>query len=84
MQNFYYKSGNGSYPSCDVDNEEMIELPPSMITNTDIITEIYGSKFQSPDHVSQFSNVAILAPKNDHCQEINNKVLDLIPGNVTT
>ena len=28
----------------------------------------------------KFCNVAILAPKNDHCQEINAKILDLIPG----
>lgn len=28
----------------------------------------------------KFRNVAILSPKNDHCQKINAKILDLIPG----
>ena len=36
------------------------------------------------EDVLKFSKVAILAPKNDHCRAINNKVLDLIPGEVKT
>jgi len=35
--------------------------------------------------VLKFSEVAILAPKNNHhCSEINEKVLDIIPGDVQT
>jgi ATP-dependent DNA helicase PIF1 len=78
---FLLQIGNGTYPTCDLDDDETIELPQSIITNTDIVTEIYGNNFESPDHVSKFSKVAILAPRNDHCQEINEKTLSLIPGN---
>ena len=46
----------------------------------DIITEIYGQTFNSPENVLQFSKVAILAPKNDHCRRFNDKVLETIPG----
>lgn len=78
---FLLEIGNGTYPCSEAD-EETIELPLSVITNTDIVTEIYGKKFNSPEDVLQYSKVAILAPRNDHCQEINKRVLELIPGNV--
>ena len=80
---FLLKIGNGTYPCSDSDNEVIIELPPSMLS-TDIITDIYGENFSSPEDVIQFSKVAILAPKNDHCREINEKILNLIPGELKT
>ena len=52
------------------ENENMIEFPTSIIFE-DIIIEIYGQTFNSPEDVLQFSKVAILASKNDHCHRIN-------------
>lgn len=60
------------------------ELPSNIITKEDIYFEIFGKGFQSLDDVLNFSNFAILAPKNEHCNEINSKVLDLILGTART
>lgn len=73
---FLLQIGNGTFPHSD---SGIIELPTSTISE-DIIRDIYGEKFDTPEDVVKFCNVAILAPKNDHCQEINAKILDLIPG----
>ena len=80
---FLLQVGNGTYPHSKSENENMIELPSSIISE-DIITEIYGQTFNSPEDVLQFSKVAILAPKNDHCRRINDKVLEMIPGKART
>lgn len=76
---FLLQIGNGEYPSVDSGNSESIDLPSSLIANSDIVSEIYiyGRNF-SELGMEQFSKVAILAPKNEHCNEINQKVLDLI------
>jgi len=37
-----------------------------------------------PEDLLKFSKAAILAPKNDHCRAINDKVFDLIPEEVKT
>ena len=69
----FLRVSNGTYPTCDLDDDEIIEL------NTDIVIEIYGNNFGSPDHVSKFSKITILAPRNDHCQEINERIFNFIP-----
>jgi len=73
---FLLKIGNGEYPSND---ENMIDLPPSFISETDIVSEVYGKNLSS-HNCSNFAKTAILAPKNEHCDEINEKVVGLLPG----
>ena len=80
---FLLQIGNGTFPHSGPENKSTIELPASIISE-DIRKDVYGERFDGPEDVLKFSKVAILAPKNDHCQAINNKVLDLIPGEVKT
>ena len=74
---------SGTFPHSSSENGGIIELPASIISE-DIIRDVYGEKFDTPEDVRKYSNVAILAPKNDHCQKINDKILDLIPGEAKT
>ena len=67
---FLLQIGNGTSPNSGPENESNIELPASIISE-DIIEDVYGERFDSPEDVQKFSNVAILAPKNDHWQTIN-------------
>ena len=80
---FLLQIGNGTFPHSNSENENMIKLPLGIISE-DIVEDIYGRTFNSPDDVLQFSKVAILALKNDHCRRINNKVLEMIPGEART
>lgn len=76
--NFLLKVGNGQYT---VNDDGLVELPSSLISELDIVTKIYGQNF--PLEASYLSRCAILAPKNEHCDEIK-KVLDLLPGTSKT
>lgn len=78
--NFLLQIGNGDYPAVSDEQMDTIALPTVIIAKKDIISEIYGESFDLPDKFINFANVAILAPKNEHCNEINSKVIDLIPG----
>lgn len=77
--NFLLEIGNGQYAAND---DGLVELPSSLIPKLDIVSEIYGQNF--PLEASYLSRRAILAPKNNHCDEINKKVLDLLPGTSRT
>ena len=70
-------------PHSKTENKEIINLPPRIISE-DIITDVYGQEFESLEHVLEFSKVALLASKNEHCGEINSKVLNSIPGEART
>lgn len=74
---FLLKIGDGMYPN----EENIVQLPASMIF-TNIIGDICGEEFRTLEEIMLFSKVAILAPKNDQCREINEEVLDRIPGEV--
>jgi len=80
---FLLQIGNCSFPHSGLENESTVELPANNICE-DMIKDVYGERFDSPEDVLKFSKVAILVPKNDYCWAINNKVLDLIPGEVKT
>ncbi|XP_054259294.1 ATP-dependent DNA helicase pif1-like [Macrosteles quadrilineatus] len=79
--NFLLEIGNGEYPTID---DKSVDLPPPLISDSDIVSEIYGKNLQTPMDSSYLSKCAILAPKNEHCEEINKRVLDLIPGSSKT
>ena len=80
---FLLEIGDGVNPSADKDMPEFIDLPTSIITETDIITEIYGKDIASSCS-NDFTNCAILAPKNEYCNEINDKIVELLPGDSKT
>ncbi|GBN33997.1 hypothetical protein AVEN_69816-1 [Araneus ventricosus] len=82
---FLLQIGNGEYPhQTNEVGKELIKLPNTIICKSGIVTEIYGNKFRSPEEAFTFPKVAILAPNNEHCQNINGKVLDLIAGETRT
>jgi len=83
LADFLLQTGNGEYPSANCMNVQAVDLPPSIIAENDIVTEIYGEQLKSCTDISRISNVAILASKDDHCNDINAKVLNL-PGKYTT
>lgn len=59
---------------------EIIDLP-SRIISTDIINDVYGGEaFAYPENILKLSNVAILAPNNNHCRKINENMFKLISG----
>ena len=45
---------------------------------------MFSKSFASPDDIINSFKFAILAPKNEHCNEINSKVLDPITGTQKT
>jgi len=71
--NFLLEIGNGQYPAND---DGLVDLPSSLISNFDIVSEIYGQNSLFPLETSYLSRCAILAPKNEHYDEINKRVLD--------
>lgn len=80
FSDFLIQIGNGEYPSINGEPEGTIELPSSIVVQKDIVSEIYGEAIFSPDDVRRFYETAILSPKNEHCDYINSKVIDLLPG----
>ena len=75
--NFLLDIGNGQYPT---DDDGLVDLPSSLISDSDIVHQIYGQNSSFLLDTSYLSKCAILAPKNEHCDEINKRVLDLLPG----
>jgi ATP-dependent DNA helicase PIF1 len=79
--NFLLKIGNGEFPTND---DGTVNLPSLIISELDIVTQIYGKTLPVDSVSSYYSKCAILAPKNEHCDEVNRRVLDLIPGKIKT
>jgi len=72
--------GNGEYPPINPDSiEYSIEIKSSLLSN-DIKKYVFGNIIFNLENVSIFSQFAILAPKNEHCDEINNSVVNMLPG----
>lgn len=83
FSNFLLQIGNGQYKSADENGSQLISLPPTLLTNEDIVTATYGNNISDMQNYD-FAKMAILAPKNDHCKTINAKVLALLTGETTT
>lgn len=75
---FLLSIGDGNYPICQPPFS--IELPSNIIlkNNENIIDSVYGTS--KPIEVSILKKLAILGPKNLHCDEINNKILNELPS----
>ena len=76
--NFLLKIGNDEYPSDD--DDDLMDLPASLISDLDIVSELYTYDQSSPLETSDHAKCSILAPKNEQYDEINKRVLDLLPG----
>jgi len=77
------KLGNGSIPNDNNLPEDNIIIPDSMLLQKgqDLITEVFGNSFVNNDSTI-YTKAAILCTTNDDCQVINNKINDIISGNV--
>lgn len=77
---FLLQMGNGEYPLINPDSDEYsIEIIPSLLSKN-IIKDVFGNIIFNLKNVSIFSQFAILAPKNEHCDEINNSIVNMLPG----
>ena len=59
------------------DSEGWVTIPPSLLSNGDILSEIFEDRFNDPEI---FAERAILAPKNVDVNEMNDNVLQKIDG----
>lgn len=63
-------------------NSKKASIIQKSIISENIVSEIYNEVLS--ESTFNLSEIDILAPKTDHCKEINYKVLKLLPGNVKT
>jgi len=72
--------GNGEYPLINPDSDKYsIEIKPSLLSKN-IIKDVFGNIIFNLENVFIFSQFEILAPKNEHCDEINNSIFNMFPG----
>lgn len=68
-------------------SDESVSIRPSMLatpnTIAGLISEIYGGLEHRHREASFLTGRAILAPRNVDVESINNKVLDMMPGQVS-
>ena len=70
--------GNGELNDTSV-QPETIDIPPECVCDGDLIDEV----FSTSDH-SNLQGRVILSPKNEHCLQVNERVLGTLPGEVRT
>jgi ATP-dependent DNA helicase PIF1 len=81
--NWLIKLGNGELPATDGLDEDIIEIPAELITDGSLVTEIFGEVL-NPGQCELLAQRAILCPKNDSVDEINNEILDRLDGQSKT
>lgn len=72
--------GSGSANASDTD---FIQIPREMLCHGDLIERIYGPDIANLSE-QDLKSKAILCPKNSHCLEINNKIIQQLPGTEMT
>ncbi|XP_039608840.1 ATP-dependent DNA helicase pif1-like [Polypterus senegalus] len=77
------KLGEGTLTNDIGLDEELIEIPPSMLCKGDIVKEIFEDKLHVAD-IPNFVNKFILTPINKVCNELNEKILNLLDGECVT
>ncbi|GBP55934.1 ATP-dependent DNA helicase PIF1 [Eumeta japonica] len=70
------KVGDGS---ANEDSDDHLELPRRCIVDNSIVDHIFGVSLNTNDYKS-YSMKAILTPKNDDCFQLNDQVVEKIPG----
>ena len=86
FSSFLLPTGNGDHPAGQVDGKELIRLPDDMCMPTedlhDLVHHVYGDTDLLLDkhHIMQRE---ILTPRNDTAHEINDVVMQRLPGEVS-
>ena len=80
--------GNGTFPSHTIDGiENLIKIPNKWLSKTsnlnDLIAESFDEIADEYKDSNYFANTAILTPLNKDVHEINEKVLEKVPGDET-
>nr|CAH7763896.1 unnamed protein product [Callosobruchus chinensis] len=70
------KVGDGS---ANEDSDDHLELPRRCIVDNSTVDHIFGVSLNTNDYKS-YSMKAILTPKNDDCFQLNDQVVEKIPG----
>ncbi|UYV61151.1 hypothetical protein LAZ67_1003601 [Cordylochernes scorpioides] len=71
------KLGNGELTNDLGLDSDTFEIPSEMVCNGDLVKEIYGDKLL-PSDFEQYTDKAILCPRNVDVDDINNRVLDIL------
>ena len=74
FKEFLLKVGEDRVPK---DDEGKIEIPLHLRSNGNLIDEIFQGVYDNPDHLN---TRAILCPTNAYVDEMNKRILDLMPG----
>ncbi|UYV73006.1 hypothetical protein LAZ67_10001495 [Cordylochernes scorpioides] len=77
------KLGNGELTNDLGLDSDTFEIPSEMVCNRDLVKEIYGDKLL-PSDFEQYTDKAILCPRNVDVDDINNRVLDILEGDSIT
>lgn len=77
------KLGNGTLSDDNGLSEGVVEIPLSMICKGSLVDWVFGKKIQ-PGNISEFSERAILCPKNSDVDKLNDDVLNIVEGNDKT
>ncbi|UYV62407.1 hypothetical protein LAZ67_2000442 [Cordylochernes scorpioides] len=73
------KLGNGELTNDLGLDSDTFEIPSEIFCNGDLVKEIYGDKLL-PSDFEQYTDKAILCPRNVEVDDINNRVLDILEG----
>jgi hypothetical protein len=77
-----HKLGDGKLPH-HKKIEEAIEIPSDFIIKNSIVDFVFGKRISSKD-IESFSDRAILCPKNDATNEINDQIVERLEGQYKT
>ncbi|UYV71710.1 hypothetical protein LAZ67_9000098 [Cordylochernes scorpioides] len=77
------KLGNGELTNDLGLDSDTFEIPSEMVFNGDLVKKIYGDKLL-PSDFEQYTDKAILCPRNVDVDDINNRVLDILEGDSIT
>ena len=80
MNHFLFNVGSGSANASDTD---FIQILRKMLCHGDLIKRIYRPDISNLLE-QDLKNKAILCLKNSHCLEINNKIIQQLPGSEMT
>ncbi len=75
--------GDGDSAGDEHLSEDILEIFQDLLSTGKIVGEIYGKSLSAAD-MHQFSNRAILSPKNEHVDQINARVLEILQGDLVT
>ncbi|XP_021968097.1 uncharacterized protein LOC110863154 [Folsomia candida] len=77
------KLGNGELTNGHGLNENLIEIPETMVASDNIVRDIFEDSL-TPENVETFSSRAILCPTNADVDKSNDQVLDILIGDNKT